>query len=83
MTTLELQTKHAKILLGDTGELERIAALALVYPTQHAGWVVRAVASQADTDEVTGFIGPTAKQRALEYAGEKYAGVKVMDAPPV
>jgi phosphatidate phosphatase APP1 len=56
MTTLELQTKHAKILLGDTGELERIAALALVYPTQHAGWVVRAVASQADTDEVTGFI---------------------------
>lgn len=82
MTILELQTKHAKILLGDTGELERIAALALVYPTNHAGWVVRAVASPADTEEVTGFLGPTAKQRALEYAGEKYAGVKLMESAP-
>ncbi len=82
MTTLELQTKHAKILLGDTGELERIAALALVYPTHHAGWVVRAVASPADTEEVTGFLGPTAKERALEYAGEKYAGVKLMETAP-
>jgi hypothetical protein len=82
MTTLELQTKHAKILLGDTGELERVAALALVYPTHHAGWVVRAVTSEANADEVTGFLGPTAKQRALEYAGEKYAGVKVLDSAP-
>ena len=82
MNTLEDQTKHAKILLGDTGELERIAALALVYPTQHAGWVVRAVTSPANAEEVTGFIGPTAKQRAMEYAAEKYAGVKLYDAAP-
>lgn len=81
MNTLEDQAKHAKILLGDTGELQRVAALALVYPAEHAGWVVRAVISRASCEEVTGFLGPTAKQRALEYAAEKYAGVKVYDAP--
>ena len=82
MQTLEDQTKHAKVLLGDTGELERVAALALVYPAQHGGWVVRAVISLKNCEEVTGFVGPTAQQRAMEYAGEKYAGVRVYDSAP-
>lgn len=81
MNTLEDQTKHAKVLLGDTGELERVAALALVYPAEHSGWVVRAVISRTSCEEVTGFLGPTARQRALEYAAEKYSGVKVCDSP--
>lgn len=82
MKTLEDQSKHAKILLGDTGELERVAALALVYPAAHGGWVVRAVISLTNCEEITGFVGPTAQQRAMEYAGEKYAGVRVYDAAP-
>lgn len=82
MKTLEDQTRHAKVLLGDTGELERVAALALVYPAEHSGWVVRAVVSRTNCEEVTGFLGPTARQRAMEYAAEKYAGVKVYDAAP-
>jgi hypothetical protein len=45
--------------------------------------VVRAIVSPRDTAEVTGFLGPTARQRALEYAGEKYAGVQLLERPPV
>jgi hypothetical protein len=69
-------------MLGPTGELKRVAALAYVYPRQ-SGWIVRAADSKGGPQHyITGFIGPDAMQRAVEYGCEKYSGVLVLDHEP-
>lgn len=82
MTTTRNPAHDAKAMLGPTGELKRVAALAYVYPRQ-TGWIVRAADSKGGQENyITGFIGPDAMQRAVEYGCEKYSGVLVLDHEP-
>ncbi len=68
-------------MLGPTGELQRVAALAFVYP-RHTGWIVRTPSTDGKDYCVTGFVGPKAFHRAVEYASEKYSGVLVLEHEP-
>ena len=82
MSKSELRRKaqEAKAILGDTGTVGRVAAFAVVYRgyVNDDDWVVEALDSHGDGGiYVTVFVGPKAKERALEYAGEKYSGVEV------
>ena len=84
---LRRKAQEAKALLGETGSLCRVAAFAIVYQgyLDDDDWVVEALDSQGDGGiYATVFSGPSAKERALEYAGEKYSGVEVRkrDRPP-
>jgi hypothetical protein len=82
MTTTRNPAHEAKAMLGPTGELKRVAALAFVYPREK-GWIVKAPDSKGGPELfVTGFIGPKAMQRAVEYGCEKYSGVLVLDHEP-
>ena len=82
MTTIRNPAQDAKAMLGPTGELKRVAALAYVYPRQ-AGWIVRAADADGGPEQyVTGFIGPNALQRAVEYGCEKYSGLLVIEHEP-
>ncbi|MGE4064264.1 MAG: hypothetical protein AB7E79_12930 [Rhodospirillaceae bacterium] len=82
MTTTITPAQQAKAMLGPTGELRRVAALAFVYP-RDTGWIVRAADSKGGPDQfITGFIGPKAFQRAVEYGCEKYSGVLVLEHEP-
>jgi hypothetical protein len=84
---LRRKAKDAKALLGATGTIHRVAAFAIVYKgyLSDDDWVVEAIDSQGDGGiYATVFAGPSAKERALEYAEEKYSGVEVrkQDQPP-
>jgi hypothetical protein len=82
MTTTRNPAHDAKTMLGPTGELKRVAALAYVYPRE-TGWIVRAADSKGGREPfITGFIGPKAMQRAVEYGCEKYSGVLVLEHEP-
>jgi hypothetical protein len=77
---LRRKAKEAKTILGDTGTVGRVAAFAIVYQgyINDDDWVVESLDSHGDGGiYVTVFVGPQAKARALEYAGEKYSGVEV------
>lgn len=72
-------------MLGRTGTIRRVAAFATVYQgfLSPDDWVVETLDSAGDGGVyVTVFFGPKAKERALEYAEEKYSGVQVRDADP-
>jgi hypothetical protein len=82
MSKSELRRKaqEAKALLGKSGALRRVAAFAIVYQgyVGEDDWVVETLDSHGDGGfYVIVFSGPSAKERALEYAGEKYSGVEV------
>ncbi|MGE3476236.1 MAG: hypothetical protein AB7H70_10575 [Rhodospirillaceae bacterium] len=81
MTTTRNPAEDAKAMLGPTGELQRVAALAFVYP-RHAGWIVRTPSTDGTDYCITGFVGPKAFNRAVEYASEKYSGVLVLEHEP-
>jgi hypothetical protein len=82
MTITRNPAREAKAMLGPTGELRRIAALAFVYPREK-GWIVRAPDSKGGPEHfITGFIGPDAFRRAVEYGSEKYSGVLVLHHEP-
>lgn len=72
-------------MLGRTGTIRRIAAFATVsqgYLSEN-DWVVETLDSTGDGGVyVTVFSGPKAKERALEYAGEKYSGVQLRNVDP-
>lgn len=77
---LQRKAKDAKALLGETGSLHRVAAFAIVYEGYLGDddWVVEALDSRGDGGiYATVFSGPSAKERALEYAEEKYSGLEV------
>jgi hypothetical protein len=77
---LRRKAKDAKALLGAAGSLHRVAAFAVVYQGYLGDddWVVEALDSHGDGGiYATVFAGPSAKERALEYAEEKYSGVEV------
>lgn len=66
-------------MLGETGEVRRVAALATVFPdTDEPGaWVVGALDASGDGGMYfTVFAGPDAEERAIEYAEAKYAGLE-------
>ncbi|MQA65527.1 MAG: hypothetical protein GEU76_06465 [Alphaproteobacteria bacterium] len=71
-------------LLGETGEIVRIPAVAELYQSSEnrEQWIVWAVDSDGAMLE-TVFSGPSAEQRATEYAREKFAGFRrQMPGPP-
>ncbi|MCA0201651.1 MAG: hypothetical protein LCH56_12575 [Proteobacteria bacterium] len=78
MTTIKSPAEDAKAMLGPTGELQRVAALAFVY-ARHGGWIVRIPAADGKDDCIAGFVGPNAFDRAVEYASEKYAGALILE----
>ncbi|MEA2732402.1 MAG: hypothetical protein QOF70_6877 [Acetobacteraceae bacterium] len=66
-------------MLGDTGEVSRVAALATIYcgGDDPERWVVEAVDASGDGGIFTTlFLGPCAQERAREYAQEKYSGFR-------
>lgn len=78
MSEIRRNAAEAKCLLGDTGTLRRVAAVATVYRGDVGpdDWVVEALDSSGDGGIfVTIFAGPLAKERAHEYAREKYSGL--------
>ena len=77
---LRRKAKDAKALLGTTGTVRRVAAFAIVYQGYLGDndWVVETLDSHGDGGiYTTVFSGPLAKERALEYAEEKYSEVEV------
>ena len=61
-------------MLGATGIIARVAAVASVYRDDDE-WVVESLDSSGDGGIcVTAFSGPFAEKRALEYAQEKHSG---------
>jgi hypothetical protein len=69
-------------MLGATGTLRRVAAIATVYKgdTDPEDWVVESIDSTGDGGIfITAFSGPLAKERALEYAMEKYSGLQLRE----
>jgi hypothetical protein len=80
MSHLRRRARDAKGMLGDTGTLRRVAAVATVYQGDVGpdDWVVEALDSTGDGGIfVTIFAGPLARERALEYAQEKYSGLEL------
>jgi hypothetical protein len=72
--------QEAKAMLGDTGSLRRVAAFATVYQgyVSHDDWVVESFdADDSGEAYLTVFSGPQARERALEYATEKYPGFEL------
>lgn len=85
MSHLRRRAAEAKNLLGELGELRRVASVATVYPAEDgsAAWVVSALDSSGDGGIFdTIFSGPEARTRALEYAREKYAGLQLCEPHP-
>ncbi len=77
MNDLQHNAKVIKSLLGSSGTVRRVAAVATVY-RDRLDWVVEAPESKGGSGPyLTTFGGPFAKERALEYACGKYAGVRV------
>ena len=81
MSRLRRNAKEAKELLGDSGMLRRVASLATVSPGEEADeWVVSALDSSGDGGiYITAFSGPLARERAIEYAREKYSGLRLRE----
>lgn len=77
MSRRRQNARFAKAMLGEKGQVARVAALADLYESasrEHV-WIVSSLAADGDGAiyEVT-FEGPFAYERAAEYAAAKYAG---------
>jgi hypothetical protein len=80
MSKLCNPAKDAKAMLGPTGELRRVAALATV-SQNGATWLVGATDSCGNGRFYgVAFTGPEAQARALEYASEKYSGYRLTNS---
>jgi hypothetical protein len=81
MSQLRQNARTAKAMLGRTGTVKRVAALATVYRDGDE-WVVESIDSDGDGGiYFTAFSGPRAERRALEYAQEKYSGFQLSSLP--
>ncbi len=77
MSKLRNPAQDAKVMLGPTGELKRVAALATV-SQDRATWLVGTVHSSGNGRFYgVAFTGPNARERAIEYAGEKYSCYRI------
>jgi len=86
MSEIRRSARNAKAMLGRTGTIRRVAAFATVYQgfLTPDDWVVETLDSAGDGGiYITVFCGPKAKERAVEYAEEKYSGVQLRDAGPL
>jgi hypothetical protein len=85
MSEIRRNARDAKAMLGRTGTIRRVAAFATVsqgYLSEN-DWVVETLDSAGDGGVyVTVFSGPKARERALEYAEEKYSGARLREADP-
>lgn len=82
MSQLRKNAREAREILGDSGRLRRIAALATVSPGEPGTgeWIVSALDSSGDGGiYIAAFSGPLAKDRAIEYAREKYSGLQLSE----
>ena len=78
MNQLRRNAQHARALLGEIGTLRRVASLATLYQEDADTWAVESVDSSGDGSlYVTAFHGPDARERASEYARQKYSGFRV------
>jgi hypothetical protein len=82
MSRLRRNARGAKVMLGETGTLPRVAAVATVFEDQEsADWVVSSIDSSGDGGVYTViFSGPLARERAVEYASEKYSGLLLRES---
>jgi hypothetical protein len=67
-------------MLGETGTLRRVAAFATVYQgyVTRDDWVVESFDADGSGEVyITVFSGPHARERAIEYAEEKYPGFEL------
>jgi hypothetical protein len=79
MKSLRKQAQQAKVMLGDTGLVQRVAALATVY-LDDDDWIVESLDSSGDGGIcITAFSGPFAQERAIEYAQEKHSGLRLYE----
>jgi hypothetical protein len=80
MSKVRTAAEDAKAMLGPTGELKRVAALATV-SRDRATWLV-GTTETSGTGRFYGvaFTGPDARERALEYAREKYSGCRLAES---
>jgi hypothetical protein len=79
MSLSEDNARHAKAMLGDTGTIERVAAIAVVAEgLQDEEWIVTSIGSGGEALYQTIFTGPSSMERALEYAAEKYSGYRLI-----
>lgn len=71
-------------MLGDTGRLARVAAAATVFwESESSDWIVLSLDSSGDGGiYTTSFGGPNARERAIEYASEKYSGFRLRTPDP-
>jgi hypothetical protein len=77
--------REAKAMLGESGTLRRVAAFATVYQGYVSvdDWVVESFDSEGSGEPyITVFSGPKAKERAIEYATEKYPGFELRSSDP-
>lgn len=79
MSRLRQNAQQAKAMLGDEGALRRVASLATVERGDDPEeWIVSALDSSGDGGIYsTIFTGPLARDRAIEYAQEKYSGFEL------
>jgi hypothetical protein len=78
MSPLRRNAQHARALLGDIGTLRRVASVATLYQDGEDSWAVESEDSSGEGGlYVTAFHGPDARERASEYAREKYSGFRV------
>lgn len=82
MNPVRKRASDTGVVLEQPGALKRIAAVAAVYKGGGGpeDWVVETIDSTGDDGIcVTVFVGPDAKERAIEYASEKYSGLRLHD----
>ena len=79
MSKLRTPAEDAKVMLGPIGELRRVAALATI-SQNGATWLVGATDTSGNGRFYgVAFTGPMARERAIEYAGEKYSGYRLTE----
>jgi hypothetical protein len=85
VSRLRDNAQYARIMLGESGEVRRIASRADVKETEPGVWRVGSIDSSGDGGIYeTFFEGPDSYRRAVEYAAAKYSGTLVISAaePP-
>lgn len=85
MSDVRRNARDAKAMLGPTGTIRRVAAVAIVYQGYLSpdDWVIETLDAAGDGGiYVTVFSGPKARERAIEYAEEKYSGFQLRDSDP-
>jgi hypothetical protein len=82
MSQFRRNASDAHSMLGGEGTITRVPALATVYQSERdsTDWCVGSLDSSGEGSIFTTvFLGPFARERALEYAREKYSGFQVRE----